>query len=120
MPLSAHCAPTHAPTPPLPSRRQAGDDMLKLVEKIRSLAKSATDLASRGVDDAAEFLHAKLWDGTPASVRSARACALLAPRALRSCGVMRAHAAARGMEGLRRLRRGTVLAAVAGDGRCAR
>jgi hypothetical protein len=47
--------------------------MLKLVEKIRSLAKSATDLASRGVDDAAEFLHAKLWDGTP------RVCAIRAP-----------------------------------------
>jgi hypothetical protein len=37
--------------------------MLKLVERIRSLAKSATDLASNGVADAAELLHEKLWNG---------------------------------------------------------
>ena len=44
-------------------RPQAGEETLKLLNKIRSLAKSATELSSRGVSDAAEYLHVKLWDG---------------------------------------------------------
>ena len=51
------CAPRAAP--------QAGEETLKLLNKIRSLAKSATELSSRGVNDAAEYLHVKLWDGAP-------------------------------------------------------
>ena len=42
---------------------EAGEATLQMVEKIRSLAKSATELASCGVGDAAEFLQEKLWIG---------------------------------------------------------
>jgi hypothetical protein len=50
-------------------RAQAGEETLKLLNKIRSLAKSATELSSRGVSDAAEYLHVKLWDGAPPAPR---------------------------------------------------
>lgn len=67
--------------------RQSGEPTLHLVEKIRSLAKSATELFSRGVVEASEFLHAKLLEGTPLrapSRLSARVPAGLTRRAQRS------------------------------------
>ena len=58
----------------LAAARQAGEPTLRLLDKIRTLAKSATELASRGVNEAAEFLHKQLWDGAPrVAQRAARA-----------------------------------------------
>jgi hypothetical protein len=76
-------------TPPLRAR-QAGEATLKLLDKIRSLAKSATELNSRGVSDAAEYLHAKLWDGMRARRHASRprnATAARTRRALRHSAV---------------------------------
>jgi len=47
------------------------------VEKIRSLAKSATELFSRGVVEASEFLHGKLLEGAPCD-RTPPPCARVA------------------------------------------
>jgi hypothetical protein len=72
-PLRPTAALTGAPAAPSArfAPRQAGETTLKLVDNIRALAKSATELSSRGLEDAAAFLHDKLWQG---------ACCVLAAR----------------------------------------